>query len=762
MRNYRNLILASAILLSSCGGHQNSDNQMDAFISDLMSRMTLQEKLGQMNQQVAGQINTGSPQDTEVGQLIANGEIGSVFNVIGVENVHALQQVAVEKSRLGIPLLVGMDVIHGYETVFPVPLGLSCTWDMDGIERTAQISAREASANGIAWTFSPMVDISCDPRWGRQAESSGEDPYLGSQIARAMVHGYQGDDYKAADDKIIACVKHFALYGASESGLDYNTVDMSRLRMFNQYFDPYKACVDAGVATVMSSFNIVDGVPATANKWLLTDVLRNRWGFDGMVVTDYASIAEMQTHGMGQLMENSARALKAGTDMDMVTRGFIGTLEQALSEGKVSMADIDQACRRVLETKYKLGLFDNPYKYCDGKVPADIVYCDDHKAFARKITAESFVLLKNENNLLPLSITGKTIALISPFLDARSDMAGTWAVAQNPEKYSTLREVFSQRMEGKGKFLCAQGCNVLDNGKTQNSIQQGHGTQPIPRVDDNKALDEALSIARQSDVVILALGECAWMSGEGTSRTNLEIPAPQRRLMEAIVKTGKPVVLLNFAGRATVLKWESANIPAIMNVWFGSEVADAIFDVVTGEVSPSGKLTVSMPKSVGQLPMYYNSLISGRPIPDNNEDYVIFNSNWMDESNGPLYPFGYGLSYTSFEYSDIALSANKMSPNGSLSASVTIKNTGNCDADEIVQLYIRDIYASICRPIKELKDFRRISIKKGESVTVDFTITPDKLKFYNSDLQYVLEPGEFEIMIGPNSRDLKRTTFTLQ
>jgi len=759
MRNLSRIILASALLLAGCGEQRPAD-PMDAFVSDLMARMTLQEKLGQMNQQVAGEINTGAAQDTEVGHLIASGEIGSVFNVIGVDKVRALQEIAVEKSRLGIPLLVGMDVIHGYQTVFPIPLGLSCTWDMEGIERSAHIAALESAANGIAWTFSPMVDISCDPRWGRQAESSGEDPYLGSQIARAMVHGYQGDN-PAGDSSIIACVKHFALYGASESGLDYNTVDMSRQRMFNQYFDPYKACVDAGVATVMSSFNIVDGIPATANKWLLTDVLRDRWGFQGMVVTDYASIAEMQTHGMGELMDNSVRALKAGTDMDMVTRGFVGTLENALSEGKIQMADIDRACRRILETKYRLGLFDNPYKYCDGKIPTDITYCPGHKQFARELTAESLVLLRNEGNILPIAPKG-TIALISPLLDARSDMAGTWAVAQDPEKYSTLRESFARALDGKATLLAAQGCNVMDNAKTQNSIQQGHGTQPIPRVDDAKALSEAVAIARRSDVVILALGECAWMSGEGTSRTNLELPACQRRLLEAVIATGKLVVLINFAGRATVLKWESEHVPAIMNAWFGSECGDALCDVIFGGKSPSGRLSVSMPKAVGQLPMYYNSLISGRPVADNNPDYIIFNSDWMDESNGPLYPFGYGLSYTRFEYSDITLSAAEMSVDGSITASVTVKNVGDYDADEVVQLYIRDIYASICRPIKELKDFRRVSIKKGESATVEFTITPDKLRFYNYYLEYVLEPGEFEVMIGPNSREVSAKRFNVR
>ncbi|MBQ3657055.1 MAG: beta-glucosidase BglX [Bacteroidales bacterium] len=752
-------LLLTAVCFSafSCSEKQS---QQDDFISDLMSKMTLKEKLGQLNQQVAGEINTGSPQNTECGKAIMDGEIGSVFNVISVDKIKELQTVAVEKSRLKIPLLVGMDVVHGYQTIFPVPLGLSCTWDLEKIEKSASIAAKESAANGIAWTFSPMVDISLDPRWGRQAEGSGEDPFLGSQIAKAMVRGYQGDDLKA-DDKILACVKHFALYGAAESGLDYNTVDMSRLRMFNQYFDPYKAAVEAGVATVMSSFNIVDGVPATANKWLLTDVLRKRWGFDGMVVTDYASIAEMQTHGLGELKENSVRALKAGTDMDMVTRGFLGTLETAIAEGLVSEDDINKACRRVLEAKQKLGLFDNPYKYCDGKIPVSVTYCAEHKAFAKELTEESFVMLKNENNVLPLKKAG-TIALIGPLVEARSDMAGTWSVAQDFSKYSTLKESFEKYLSGSATLLTAQGCNLLDNETTQNNIQKGHGTEPILRVDDEKALKEAVAVAKKSDVIICALGECAWMSGEGTSRSDLELPRPQKALLNELLKLKKPVVLLNFAGRATVLTEESKTVPAIMNVWFGSEVGDALCSVLFGEKSPSGKLTVSMPKSVGQLPLYYNTLISGRPIPDDNPEYIIFNSDYQDVSNGALYPFGYGLSYTKFEYSGITLSKSQISENETVTAKVTVKNTGDYDGDEIVQLYIRDIYASICRPIKELKGFKRISLKKGESQEVEFEITPDLLKFYNSDLDFVLEKGEFEVMLGGNSKEVKREKFEVK
>jgi beta-glucosidase len=750
-------LLALTPFVFSCS--EKADQKSD-FVSDLLSQMTLREKLGQLNQQVAGEINTGSPQNTECGKAIMDGEIGSVFNVIGVENIKNLQKIAVENSRMKIPLLVGMDVVHGYQTVFPVPLGLSCTWDIDKIEQSAAIAAKESAANGIAWTFSPMVDICLDPRWGRQSEGAGEDPFLGGEIAKAMVRGYQGTDLKS-DDKILACVKHFALYGASESGLDYNTVDMSRLRMFNQYFEPYKAAVEAGVATVMSSFNIVDGIPATANKWLLTDVLRRRWGFDGMVVTDYASIAEMETHGLGRLKENSVRALKAGTDMDMVTRGFLGTLEDALKEGLISENDINQACRRVLEAKQKLGLFDNPYKYCDGKIPVSVTYCAEHKAFARELTAESFVLLKNENNILPLKKSG-TIALIGPLVEARSDMAGTWSVAQDFSKYSTLKEAFERYLSGSATLLTAQGCNLLDNEKTQNTIQKGHGTEPIERVDDEKALKEAVQIAKKSDVIICALGECAWMSGEGTSRSDLEIPAPQKRLLRELLKLGKPLVLLNFAGRATVLTEEAKTVPAVMNVWFGSEVGDALCDVIFGGKSPSGKLTVSMPKSVGQLPLYYNTLISGRPVADDNPDYIIFNSDYQDVSNGALFPFGYGLSYTKFEYSDVTLSKTQISENETMTAKVTVKNTGNYDGIEIVQLYIRDIYASICRPCKELKGFKRIFLKKGESQEVAFEITPGLLKFYNSDLEFVLEKGEFEVMIGGNSRELKKSKFEVK
>lgn len=730
---------------------------MNAFIDNLMSRMTLEEKLGQLNQHPGGQIVTGAPLESPTGKLIAEGKLGSVFNIKGVEETHALQKVAVEQSRLGIPLLVAMDVIHGFETMFPIPLGMACTWDMDAIFESARIAGEESAANGVAWTFSPMVDIALDSRWGRQAESAGEDPYLGSKVAEAMVRGYQ--------TQIMACVKHFALYGGAEAGLDYQTVDMSQQRMFNQYFPPYKAAVEAGVGSVMSSFNIVDGIPATANRWLLTDVLRRQWGFKGLLVTDYASIAEMTIHGLGDLKENSIRALLAGTDMDMCANGFIGTLEQSLKEGKVTQADIDRACRNVLEAKYKLGLFDDPYRFGDKKKAKAITYCKANRDAARRITAESFVLLKNDavngKAVLPLKKQG-TIALIGPLVDTRTDIAGTWSTVQAPEKYKTLREGFQDALKGKATLLCTQGCNLMDNPKTQEMVARGHGNEPIPFVDADAALAEALATAKQADVIICAMGECAWMSGEGTSRSQLELYPPQRRLLEALVALGKPIVLLNFAGRATALQWEDEHLPAIMNVWFGSECADALCDVLFGDVSPSGRLTVSMPRVTGQEPLYYNHLPSGRPVADGQKDYAVFTGNYIDVAQGALYPFGYGLTYSQFSYSAPRLSATEMRSDGSVDVSVTVTNTGQREATEVVQLYIHDRAASISRPVKELKDFSRITLKPGESKDVVFKITPDKLSFYNYDLQYVLEPGEFDIMTGPDSRNVQSTTLKVE
>lgn len=730
---------------------------MKEFVDDLMSKMTLQEKIGQLNLMVAGDITTGQAMNTQVGGAIAAGNMGGIFNIKGAKEIREMQELAVKKSRMGIPLLVGMDVIHGYETIFPIPLALSCSWDMAAVEQSAAIAAKEASADGINWTFSPMVDITLDARWGRYSEGNGEDPYLGSLITKAMVRGYQGDYSRT--DNIMACVKHFALYGASESGRDYNTVDMSRVRMYNQYLPPYKAGAEAGAGTFMSSFNLVDGVPATANKWLLDDLLRGEWGYDGMVVTDYGSIGEMLSHSVSaNLQEAAAQALKAGTDMDMCSMGFIATLEKSLKEGKVSETDIDKACRRVLEAKYKLGLFQNPYKYCDPKRRKKDIFNDENRRAARDIAAETFVLLKNEGNLLPLKKQGK-VALIGPLANTRANLAGTWCVAYTPDKYSTLKEGMERALAGKATLLYAQGSNITRDAELQKAGEFG---KTIERGDDAQMKAEALAVAKEADVIVAALGETADMSGECASRTDLCLPDVQMELLQELNKLGKPIVLLNFSGRPTVMTWENENIPAILNVWFGgSEAADAICDVVFGDKVPSGKLTMSMPQAVGQEPLYYNHQPTGRPVPEGTKEFRKYQSNYLDVRNDPLYPFGYGLSYTTFSYSDLQLSATEMSPTGSVEASVTVTNTGNVDATEIAQLYIRDLVASVSRPVKELKGFERITLKAGESKNVTFIITPEMLKFYNYDLKYVLEPGDFSIMVGPNSRDLKTAKLTV-
>ena len=751
------VITASAF--TAMAAPQADKDKMDQFIDNLMGKMTLQEKIGQLNLPVSGEIVTGQAKSSDVAGKIRKGQVGGLFNVKGVENIREVQKIAVEQSRLKIPLLFGMDVIHGYETVFPIPLALSCSWDMEAIKESARIAAKESSADGICWTFSPMVDICRDPRWGRMAEGGGEDPYLGSEISAAMVKGYQGDDL-TDKNTIMACVKHFALYGAPEAGRDYNTVDMSHLSMFNNYFPPYKAAIDAGVGSVMTSFNVVDGIPATGNKWLMTDVLRDRWGFDGFVVTDYTAISEMIAHGMGDLQQVSAMSLSAGTDMDMVADGFLTTLEKSLKEGKVTMAEIDKACRRILEAKYKLGLFDDPYKYCDASRVKKDIFTAENRAVARKIATETFVLLKNENNLLPLQRKGK-IALVGPLANTKANMPGTWSVAATSDKYNSLYESMKQSLAGKAEVFYAKGSNLMyDAQREAEATMFGREMRDLRSAQE--LLDEALSVASQADVIVAAVGESSEMSGESSSRTNLEMPDAQRDLLTALKKTGKPIVLVYFAGRSTVMTWEQENFPAILNVWFGgSEAADAICDVVFGDVSPSGKLTTTFPKNVGQIPLYYNHLNTGRPL-EAGKWFSKFRSNYLDIDNDPLYPFGYGLSYTTFRYGDLQLSNNSMNEKGKITASVTVTNTGNYDADEIVQMYIRDMGGSVARPVKELKGFERIHLKKGESRTVSFDITAEQLKFYNSTLNWACEPGEFEVMVGGNSRDVQTKKFSLQ
>lgn len=737
---------------------QKSPQDMDRFIGNLMKKMTLEEKIGQLNLPVTGEITTGQAKSSDISAKIKRGEVGGLFNLKGVAKIKDVQELAVEESRLGIPLLFGMDVIHGYETIFPIPLGLSCTWDLSAIEESARIAAVEASADGISWTFSPMVDVSRDPRWGRVSEGNGEDPFLGAEIAKAMVRGYQGDNLKR-NDEIMACVKHFALYGAPEGGRDYNTVDMSRQRMFNEYMLPYQAAVDAGVGSVMASFNEVDGIPATANKWLMTDVLRKQWGFSGFVVTDYTGIYEMIDHGIGDMQEVAARAINAGVDMDMVSDAFVGTLKQSVRDGKVSMQTIDNACRLILEAKYKLGLFADPYKYCDLKRPARDIFTAEHRAVARRIAGESFVLLKNES-VLPLSMKGN-IAVIGPLADTRSNMPGTWSVAAVLDKSPSLIEGLKEMTAGKANILYAKGSNLIgDAAYEERATLFGRSLNRDDRT-DAQLLEEALAVAGKSDVIIAALGESSEMSGESSSRTSLDIPDVQRTLLEELLKTGKPIVLVLFTGRPLTLEWEQAHVPAILNVWFGgSEAAYAIGDVLFGAVNPSGKLTMSFPKNVGQVPIYYAHKNTGRPL-HAGKWFEKFRSNYLDVDNEPLYPFGYGLSYTTFAYSDITLDRTSLTMNGSVTAKVTLTNTGNRDGAEVVQLYIRDVVGSSTRPVKELKGFQKVFLKAGESREVSFRITPDLLKYYNYDLQYVAEPGTFDLMIGTDSRNVKTATFTL-
>lgn len=753
-------IFAAGVLLASglAATAKGTEAEMNAFINDLMGKMTLQEKLGQLNLPASDDIVTGEAKNSNIGEMVSKGEVGGVFNIAGVEKIRDLQRVAVEESRLGIPLLFGMDVIHGYKTVFPIPLALSCSWDMAAIERSARIAAEEASAAGIAWTFSPMVDISRDPRWGRMSEGSGEDPYLGSEIAKAMVKGYQGN--LTRNDEILACVKHFALYGASEAGRDYNTVDMSRFRMYNEYFPPYKAAVDAGAASVMTSFNTVDGIPATGNRWLLTDLLRGQWGFDGFVVTDYTAIAEMIEHGMGDLQDVSALALKAGTDMDMVANGFVGTLAKSLEEGKVTMAEIDEAVRRILEAKYRIGLFENPYKYADPSRKNEI-YTPEKRAEARRIAAKTFVLLKNEGDILPIQKKG-TIAVIGPMGNTRANMPGTWSVAADLNNYKSVYEGIRDAVGDKAKVVYAKGSNLVADPRLEADVTM-FGREMRDSRSEEELLAEAMEVAAGADVIIAAMGESSEFSGESSSRSDLRLPDVQKRLMEKLLATGKPVVMLNFSGRPTVMTWESEHVPAILNVWFGgSEAADAIADVVFGDVNPSGRLSATMPRNEGQIPIYYNHFNTGRPLAKDADKFVKFRSNYLDVPVTPLYPFGYGLSYTEFKYGDIALSSDSLKDGETITATVTVTNTGRRKGDEVVQLYIRDLVGSVSRPVKELKGFERITLNPGESRDVTFTITPDMLKFYNFNLEYVNEPGEFDLMIGPNSSDVTTVRFNLK
>ena len=743
-----------AVLLTGCRSASDNDQRaMNAFIDDLMGRMTLEEKLGQLNLPVGGDIVTGEPRHSQSADGIRQGRVGGLFNLKGTKAIREVQSIAVEESRLGIPLLFGMDVIHGYETVFPIPLAMSCSWDMEAIERSARIAAREAAADGICWTFSPMVDVCHDGRWGRISEGSGEDPYLGARIAEAMVRGYQGKSL-ADSATIMACVKHFAAYGLVEAGREYNNVYPDDFHLFNEYMQPYKAAFDAGAGSAMAAFNTVHGVPCTGNKWLLTDLLREQWGFRGFVVSDYTGLEELWDNGVCANKEESAiQALEAGLDMDMVSEGLVN-LAAAVREGRCSEKAVDAACRRILEAKYKLGLFDDPYRYCDTAKRAQVILSPSHRAEARRIAGESMVLLKNENNLLPLAKKG-TIALIGPLADTRTNMPGTWAVAAVPEKYKTLKEGFESALAGTdATLLYAKGANLMYDEQAE-AIATMFGRQMRDSRSAETMRAEALAIARRADVIVAAMGESSEMSGECASRVNIEMPDAQHDLLVELSRIGKPIVLLHFAGRPTVLNWETDHLPVILETWFGgSETADAVADIVFGDVNPSAKLTVQLPRHVGQYPFSYRQMRTSRPNEGGN--FAKYSSCYADVSSKPLYPFGFGLSYTTFEYSDFHLTDSVMPIDGMVEAVVTVTNAGSREGTEIAQLYINDRVAKGVRPYKELRGFERFTLAPGESREIRFHLNAERMGYYEpGSLQWTVEPGNMTIMVGPNERDVQ-------
>jgi beta-glucosidase len=753
MNNYIKMkkTLFSIILYTGvCANILAQDAKMGPFIDSLMNKMTLMEKLGQLN------LSSGAgnlPVATEgkgIEDFIRQGLIGSS---LGRKN----QEIAVKESRLGIPLIAGEDVIHGYNTIFPIPLAMACMWDMALIEKSAHIAATEAGVSGICWTFSPMVDICRDPRWGRIAEGAGEDPWYGSQVARAFIKGYQGNDL-SADNTIMACVKHFALYGAIEAGRDYNTVDMSRWSMFQDYLPPYKAAVDAGSGSIMTAFNLVDGIPATGNKWLLDDLLRKQWGFKGFVVSDYGSINGMRTHGMGNLQYAGELALKAGVDMDLAGQLYISNLSKSLEEGKVTQQEIDQACRRVLEAKYKLGLFENPFKYFNEEKAKEVVLCKEHIAAAREIALRSIVLLKNNKDLLPLKKTGK-IAIVGPLADSREDMLGTWSWKGKSENVVSILEGIKNAAGTQAEILYAKGSSFTTDPYLLN-VNKKKADYIVPSPEAEKLLlDEAKKIAAKADIIVAVLGETRDWSGEAASRSDIGIPECQRILLQEMLATGKPVVLVLSNGRPLTLTWENDHIDAIIEAWHGGvQVGNALADILFGDYNPSGKITATFPRSVGQIPIYYNHKNTGHPIIQE----LKYSSKYLDIPNEPLFPFGYGLSYTTFEYSNITLDKSEIGANETITAKITVTNTGKRDGEEIVQLYIRDLVGSVSRPVKELKGFKKVMVEAGKSAEITFTLNSEDLAFWRKDMTFGTEPGDFELYIGKNSDDVVTSKFSLK
>ncbi|HPL77281.1 MAG TPA: beta-glucosidase BglX [Paludibacteraceae bacterium] len=740
MKNYLSSMVIISFLLMGCTTAtqtSTSDKKIDAKVDSVLKLMTLDEKIGQMVLYTSDWDVTGPTLKSDYIDDIRSGKCGNIFNAHTVEYVRKLQKIAVEESRLGIPLLFGYDVIHGHKTIFPISLGESASWDLQAIEKSARIAATEAAASGLNWTFAPMVDISVEPRWGRVSEGAGEDPFLGSQIAAARVRGFQGNDF-ADTTTVLACVKHFAAYGAPLAGRDYNTVDMSQRVFLDVYLPPYKAAIDAGALSVMSSFNEFDGVPATGNKYLLTDILRNQLGFKGFVVSDYTSVNEMVHHGIVANEEEAALlAIKAGLDMDMQGEVYAKYLKGLLEKGLVDEKTIDQSVRRILKVKFKLGLFDDPYRYCNEAREKRTIYAPEHLEAAFDVAKRSMVLLKNDNNVLPLK-KGEKIAVIGELAASKRDLLGSWKAAGD---WNFMKSVLDELKEynGEKNVLYAEGCKKMG--------------------DDRTGFAQAIATARRVDKIVMVIGEDAEWTGEAASRSNINVPGVQTELLEQLKLLNKPLVVVLMNGRPLVLTKENKLADAILEAWFpGTMGGKAITYVLYGEYNPSGKLTMTFPQNLGQVPIFYYEKNTGRPIYLSNDKYK---SKYLDCPNDPLFPFGFGLSYTTFEYSDITLSTKELQQNGSIKATVTVTNTGKTDGEEVVQCYIRDMVGSVTRPVKELKGFEKIFLKAGESKEVSFTITPDLLAFHRLDMTYGTEPGDFKLFIGGNSRDVKETSFKL-
>ena len=747
------------LTLTAQAQQKPTDPKMKPYIDDLMAKMTQEEKIGQLNLVSVGFDVTGPVVSKDVDANIRKGNVGGVFNTYTPIAVRKLQEMALKESRLHIPLMFGYDVIHGHRTIFPVPLGLAASWDLKAIEQSARIAAEESTADGLDWVFSPMVDISRDARWGRIMEGAGEDPYLGSRVAEAMVRGYQGPTNDLTNSSsVMACLKHFALYGAAEAGREYNTVDMSRQRMYNEYLPPYKAAIDAGVGSVMSSFNDINGTPATANKWLMTDLLRRQWGFKGFVVTDYTAINELMEHGMGTEAQVSALALNAGIDQDMVGEVFLKHAAENLKSGAVAAAQLDAACRRILEAKYKLGLFQDPYRNVSAERATSTLMKPEFITAARDIARRSLVLLKNEHNALPLKKTG-SIALIGPLANRQRDVIGSWSGAGDWHQAVSVEQGLRAAAPGL-KITYAQGANIADDQQMIDRLQAYGGDLEIDKRSPEEMIREAVQVAQAADVVVAVVGESQGMSGEAAARADIGLPGQQLALLKALKATGKPLVLVLMNGRPLALPWENQNADAILETWFaGTQAGHAIADVLFGDYNPSGKITATFPQAVGQEPIYYNHKNTGRPYAGVKLDK--YKSRYLDVPNEPLYPFGYGLSYTTFTYGKPTLSKATIGPAETLIVSVTVQNTGATDGEEVAQLYIRDMVGSISRPVQELKGFQKIMLKKGESKTLTFRLAPDDLKFYNNDLKFVAEPGDFQVMVGGNSRDVQMAAFKL-